>query len=104
MPVPPSRGASNPLGSFGYSLSVNSVLGQGTPEVGMRVSRGILSLTVALAVAPVGIGFAHGRGSLGGGGVTRSAARSRAGAPQNAAKADLQSLPCSLKEAHGDGS
>src|SRR5260370_41004756 len=86
MPVPPSRGASNPLGSFGYSLSVNSVLGQGTPEVGMRVSRGILSLTVALAVAPVGIGFAHGGGSLGGGGATRSAAGSTARPPGDPAK------------------
>ena len=42
----------------------------------MRVSRGILGLTVALAVAPVGIGFAHGGGSMGGGGPTGSAAGS----------------------------
>ncbi len=65
----------------------------------MRVSRGILSLTVALAVAPVGIGFAHGGGSMGGGGVTGSAAGSRSSSPENAAKAAYNSGVRSIKEA-----
>jgi tetratricopeptide (TPR) repeat protein len=65
----------------------------------MRVSRGILGLTVALAVAPVGIGFAHGGGSMGGGGVSDSAAGSRSSSPENAAKAAYNSGVRSIKEA-----
>src|SRR5579859_1743549 len=72
---------------------------EGTPEVRMRVSRGILSLTVALAIAPVGIGFAHGGGSMGGGGPTGSAAGSRSSSPENAAKAAYNSGVRSIKEA-----
>jgi tetratricopeptide (TPR) repeat protein len=63
----------------------------------MRVSRGILGLTVALAMAPVGIGFAHGGGSMGGGGPTGSAAGSSS--PENAAKAAYNSGVRSIKEA-----
>jgi tetratricopeptide (TPR) repeat protein len=63
----------------------------------MRVSRGILTLTVALAVAPVGIGFAHGGGSIGGGGPADSGSRSSS--PENAAKAAYNSGVRSIKEA-----
>src|SRR5258708_5899987 len=65
----------------------------------MRVSRGILSLTVALAVAPVGIGFAHGGGSMSGGGATGSAAGSRSSSPEDMAKAAYNSGVRSIKKA-----
>jgi tetratricopeptide (TPR) repeat protein len=64
----------------------------------MRVSRGILSLTVALALAPVGIGFAHGGGSMSGGGAD-SMSGSRPSSPENAAKAAYNSGVRSIKEA-----
>src|SRR5258708_19992655 len=65
----------------------------------MRVSRGFLSLTVALAVAPVGIGFAEGGGLRGGGGVTDVGGGSRSSSPENAAKAAYNSGVRSIKEA-----
>src|SRR5258708_14187457 len=65
----------------------------------MRVSRGILSLTVALAVAPVGIGFAHGGGSMSGGGSTGSAAGSPSSTPEDMAKAAYNSCVRSSKKA-----
>src|ERR1700722_19239727 len=39
----------------------------------MRITRGILGLTIALMAAPVGIGYAHGAGSMGGSASTGSA-------------------------------
>ena len=64
----------------------------------MRVSRSILSLTIALALAPVGIGFAHGGGSMSGGGAD-SMSGSRPSSPENAAKAAYNSGVRSIKEA-----
>jgi tetratricopeptide (TPR) repeat protein len=64
----------------------------------MRVSRGILGLAVTLMVAPVGIGFAHGGGSMSGGGTAGSTAGSPS-RPEEMAKAAYNSGVHSLKEA-----
>jgi tetratricopeptide (TPR) repeat protein len=56
-------------------------------------------LTVALAVAPVGIGFAHGGGSMSGGGAADSAAGSRSSSPEDMAKAAYNSGVRSIKKA-----
>jgi len=55
-------------------------------------------LTIALALAPVGIGFAHGGGSMSGGGGD-SMSGSRPSSPENAAKAAYNSGVRSVKEA-----
>ena len=64
----------------------------------MRVSRGMV-LTVMLAVAPVGIGFAHGGGSMSGGGASDSMAGSRSSTPEDHAKAAYNSGVRSIKKA-----
>jgi tetratricopeptide (TPR) repeat protein len=63
----------------------------------MRVSGGILGLMVALAVAPVGMGFAHGGGSMGGGGSGASAGSSKS--PEDLAKVAYNAGVHSIKEA-----
>jgi tetratricopeptide (TPR) repeat protein len=65
----------------------------------MRVTRGIVSFAVALMVAPVGIGFAHGGGSMGGGSGTGSVGESRSGTPADAAKSAYNSGVRSIKKA-----
>jgi tetratricopeptide (TPR) repeat protein len=65
----------------------------------MRVTRGILGLSIALMAAPVGIGFAHGGGSMGGGGSTGSMSDSRSNAPADAAKSAYNSGVRSIKKA-----
>jgi tetratricopeptide (TPR) repeat protein len=65
----------------------------------MRVTRGILGITLALMAAPVGIGFAHGGGSMGGGGSTGSMGDSRSNAPADAAKSAYNSGVRSIKKA-----
>jgi tetratricopeptide (TPR) repeat protein len=65
----------------------------------MRVSHGILALTITLMVAPVGIGFAHGGGSMSGGGATESAGSSRSGTPEDTAKAAYNSGVRTIKKA-----
>jgi tetratricopeptide (TPR) repeat protein len=65
----------------------------------MRVSRGILGLTVALVAAPVGIGFANGGGSMGGGDTARSVGDSRSSTPEDMAKAAYNSGVHTLKKA-----
>ena len=66
----------------------------------MRISRGILVLTVALAVAPVGIGFAHGGGSMGGGGGAGAPmGGSQSGTPEDQAKSAYNSGVRSIKKA-----
>jgi tetratricopeptide (TPR) repeat protein len=65
----------------------------------MQVSRGILSLTVALMVAPVGIGYAHGGGSMGGGGGAESVGRSQSRTPEDMAKAAYNSGVRTVKKA-----
>jgi tetratricopeptide (TPR) repeat protein len=63
----------------------------------MRVSYGILGLAVTLMAAPVGIGFAHGGGSMGGGSPAGgSAAPSKA---EDAAKSDYNSGVREIKKA-----
>jgi tetratricopeptide (TPR) repeat protein len=64
----------------------------------MRVSRGILGFTITLIIAPVGIGFAHGGGSMGGGGTSGSMAGSPS-RPEDMAKAAYNSGVGSLKKA-----
>jgi len=64
----------------------------------MRVSRGIVGFTVTLIIAPVGIGFAHGGGSMSGGGTAGSAAGSPS-RPENMAKAAYNSGVGSIKKA-----
>jgi tetratricopeptide (TPR) repeat protein len=64
----------------------------------MRVSRGILGLAVTLMVAPVGIGFAHGGGSMSGGGTAGSMTGSSS-RPEEMAKAAYNSGVHSIKEA-----
>src|ERR1700682_5866691 len=66
----------------------------------MRVSRGILGFTISLIIAPVGIGFAHGGGSMGGGGTSGSMAGSPS-RPEDMAKAAYNSGGNSLKKAKG---
>jgi len=63
----------------------------------MRVSRGILGFTVTLIIAPVGIGFAHGGGSMSGG-TTGSMAGSPS-SPEDMAKRAYNSGVGSLKKA-----
>src|SRR3984957_16124884 len=65
----------------------------------MRVTRGIVSLAMALMAAPVGIGFAHGGGSMSGGGGTGSVGESRSGTPADAAKSAYNSGVRSIKKA-----
>jgi tetratricopeptide (TPR) repeat protein len=65
----------------------------------MRVSRGFLGLAAALMVAPVGMGFAHGGGSMSGGGSTGSVGDSRPSAPADAAKSAYNSGVRSIKKA-----
>jgi tetratricopeptide (TPR) repeat protein len=65
----------------------------------MRVTRGILSLTVALMAAPVGIGFAHGGGSMGGGSSAGSVGESRSNTPADAAKSAYNAGVRSIKKA-----
>jgi tetratricopeptide (TPR) repeat protein len=65
----------------------------------MRVTRGILGLTVALMVAPVGMGFAHGGGSVSGGGSAGSMGDSRSNTPADAAKSAYNSGVRSIKKA-----
>jgi tetratricopeptide (TPR) repeat protein len=64
----------------------------------MRVAHGILGLTAALLLAPVGIGFAHGGGSMSGGGSTGASGGSRS-SPEDAAKAAYNSGIRSIKKA-----
>jgi tetratricopeptide (TPR) repeat protein len=64
----------------------------------MRVSHGMV-LTVTLAVAPVGIGFAHGGGSMSGGGASDSMAGSRSSTPEDKAKEAYNSGVRSIKKA-----
>lgn len=64
----------------------------------MRVSRGIIGLAVTLMVAPVGISFAHGGGSMSGGGTAGSMAGSPS-RPEEMAKAAYNSGVHSIKEA-----
>jgi len=56
-------------------------------------------LTVVLAAAPVGIGFAHGGGSMSGGGGGGSMAGSPSSTPENQAKAAYNSGVRSIKKA-----
>jgi len=65
----------------------------------MRFSRGFLCLMAALMAAPVGIGFAHGGGSMSGGGSTGSVGDSRPGSPADAAKSAYNSGVHSIKKA-----
>jgi tetratricopeptide (TPR) repeat protein len=65
----------------------------------MRVTRGIVGLTIALMAAPVGIGFAHGGGSMAGGSSTGSVGDSRSNAPADAAKSAYNSGIRSIKKA-----
>jgi tetratricopeptide (TPR) repeat protein len=65
----------------------------------MRVTRGILGLTVALLVAPAGIGFAHGGGSMGGGSSAGSVGDSRSSPPADAAKSAYNSGVRNIKKA-----
>jgi tetratricopeptide (TPR) repeat protein len=64
----------------------------------MRVSRGIVGFIVASIIAPVGTGFAHGGGSMSGGGTAESMAGSRS-RPEDVAKAAYNSGVRSIKKA-----
>jgi tetratricopeptide (TPR) repeat protein len=64
----------------------------------MRVSRGIVSFAVMLIIAPAGVAFAHGGGSMSGGGSVGSAAGSPS-RPEDAAKAAYNSGVRSIKKA-----
>jgi tetratricopeptide (TPR) repeat protein len=64
----------------------------------MRVRGGILSLTLTLIVAPVAIGYAHGGGSMSGGGIPE-AAGSQSGTPEDRAKAAYNSGVRTIKKA-----
>lgn len=63
----------------------------------MRGTRGILGLAVALLVAPIGVGFAHGGGSMGGG--TESMSTPQAGRPEDAGKSAYNAGVRSIKKA-----
>jgi tetratricopeptide (TPR) repeat protein len=63
----------------------------------MRVSHGILALTITLIVAPVGIAAAHGGGSSGGGATGSSGSSSRT--PEDQAKDAYNSGVRSIKKA-----
>jgi tetratricopeptide (TPR) repeat protein len=65
----------------------------------MRVTGGILGLTIALMAAPVGVGFAHGGGSMGGGSSAGSVGDSRPNASADAAKSAYNSGVRSIKKA-----
>jgi tetratricopeptide (TPR) repeat protein len=64
----------------------------------MRVSRGIVGFAVMLIIAPAGIGFAHGGGSMSGGGTAGAPAGSPS-RPEDAAKAAYNSGVRSIKKA-----
>lgn len=64
----------------------------------MRVSRGIVAFALMLIIAPVGTGFAHGGGSMSGGGTTGSMDGSPR-RPEDAAKAAYNSGVRSIKKA-----
>jgi tetratricopeptide (TPR) repeat protein len=64
----------------------------------MRVSGGILCVTLALMAAPVGIGFAHGGGTMGGGS-SGSVGDSRSSSPAEAAKSAYNSGVRTIKKA-----
>src|SRR5260221_8267335 len=70
-----------------------------TREVPMWQSRGILGLSLALLLAPVGIGFAHGSGSMGAGRGAGSMGVSRPGAPDDRAKSAYNTGVHSIKKA-----
>jgi tetratricopeptide (TPR) repeat protein len=65
----------------------------------MRVSGGILGLALTLMVAPVGIGYAHGGGSMSGGGMPEAAGGSQSGTPEDRAKAAYNSGVRTIKKA-----
>ena len=65
----------------------------------MRVSHGILALTITLMVAPIEIAAAHGGGSLGGG--ADSVSDSRSSTPEEQAKDAYNSGVRSIKKAQG---
>jgi tetratricopeptide (TPR) repeat protein len=64
----------------------------------MRVSRGFSGLAVILMLAPIGIGFAHGGGSMGGGGMAGSITGSQS-TPEDLAKTAYNSGVRSIKKA-----
>ena len=64
----------------------------------MRVRGGILSLTLTLIVAPVAIGYAHGGGSMSGGGMPE-AAGAQSSTPEDRAKAAYNSGVRTIKKA-----
>jgi tetratricopeptide (TPR) repeat protein len=65
----------------------------------MQVSRGILGLAVALMLAPVGMGFASGGGSMGGGGAPQSMGSPQSRTPEDMARAAYNSGVRTVKKA-----
>ncbi|HXA35242.1 MAG TPA: tetratricopeptide repeat protein [Steroidobacteraceae bacterium] len=65
----------------------------------MRVRSGILGLTLALMIAPVGMSFANGGGTMSGGSTAGSMSGSRPGTPEEMAKAAYNSGVHSIKKA-----